>query len=176
MTWNFLWATGIASPSSRNLKATCTFLSSFWMASCQRELPFSSSNCNASCMDFGKRIPYLWVRCQYLLLIFLMMRLLRFKASFAHHTNAGSSKRWWASAYWANSMGFDSFKFLRGSQEVLPSTHWHWRCQPLVVNLLIGFLLPWRFSEVRSSLDSAVGPFSWLTISFNNRYRLLHSH
>ena len=109
---------------------------SFMIASHQRVFLFSLSRSKTSLTVFGTWIPNLWVVLWYCLLPTAIIRCHFCSTALVHQAKAGSSWMPRAVAYYATSMGYDSFISLNFSQDVDLSFHWTQSIHPLVVHFM----------------------------------------
>ena len=106
---------GILSLSSKVLKAMRTFCISFWIASRQRVVFVSQSISRARLTVFGISKLNLWVVLWYRQLTAARILSFFFVTYGTHQEKAGSLSIPLSIAYWATSIGYDSFRSARRS-------------------------------------------------------------
>ena len=161
---------GNFSLSSKVLKAMQTFCISFCIASRQRVVFVSLSISKARLTVFGISNPNLWVVLWYQRLTATRICSFFFVTYGTHQEKAGSPSIPLSIAYWATSIGYDSFRSASHSQVDVPSFHRTHSFQPIVVFLWC--CLPLRVIY-RSTLRTALESFWWSIIASSSKYWFL---
>ena len=153
--------------SSKVLNTMQTFCISFCIASRQRVVFVSLSISKARLTVFGISNPNLWVVLWYRQLT--AARILSFFVMTygTHQEKAGSPSIPLSIAYWATSIGYDSFRSARCSQVDVPSFHRTHSFQPIVVFLWCCLRLTVIY---QSTLRTALESFWWSIIASSNKY------